>query len=310
MPIRTLPKDLQNKAIQELNEDPSKVQDQLKLIRTWAAGQAHLKLSSDDQWLLNFLRRCKFDLDVAKERIDDFLTLKSSSPELFQNRDPFSPEIQELLNMGIYLPLHKSVDASEPRVMLCRLPEELVDFEEFDMETAVKLMLMVADISLKDDDSFSICGGIIVIDAAGLAMQHILEGTSVAKKFYSCLKTAYSLEPQSVHVLNAPPFVLSVFNAYKSMLSAEKIAKLHIYDDDNIDELKESIPSSILPEEYGGSCGSVQDLAAEIKKKVESHKDWYLDDAQYCTDETKRVGGKPAREVFGSTSLSGIAELD
>lgn len=43
-------------------------------------------------------------------------------------------------------------------------------------------------------------------------------------------------------------------------------------------------------------------VTAEWKKKVENYKDWFLEDAKYCSDETKRIG-----EPLTSDCMFGIA---
>lgn len=41
-------------------------------------------------------------------------------------------------------------------------------------------------------------------------------------------------------------------------------------------------------------------FVVEWKKKVESYKDWFLEDARYYSDESKRPGKpKTTSEVFG-----------
>lgn len=53
---------------------------------------------SDDQWILAFLRGCKFSLERTKEKIDAYYTIKSALPEFFKNRDPMAPVAQDILN--------------------------------------------------------------------------------------------------------------------------------------------------------------------------------------------------------------------
>lgn len=55
---------------------------------------------SGDNLLLSFLRGSKFSLERTKEKIDFFHTYKTLVPELFSSRDPFSPEMQRILDEG------------------------------------------------------------------------------------------------------------------------------------------------------------------------------------------------------------------
>lgn len=51
----------------------------------------------DDLWILNFLRGCKFSYQKTKEKIELFQRIRAATPQIFQNRDPFLPELQEIL---------------------------------------------------------------------------------------------------------------------------------------------------------------------------------------------------------------------
>lgn len=52
----------------------------------------------EDQWLLNHIRGCKFSLQQAKQQYNLYCMMQLTAPEFFENRNPFHPEIQEILN--------------------------------------------------------------------------------------------------------------------------------------------------------------------------------------------------------------------
>ena len=55
---------------------------------------------ADSQWLITFLRGCKFSLERTKEKLDMFYTLRTAVPEFFNNRDPMLPLMQKILQLG------------------------------------------------------------------------------------------------------------------------------------------------------------------------------------------------------------------
>ncbi|XP_049942692.1 retinol-binding protein pinta-like [Schistocerca serialis cubense] len=98
MSYRQISPELQAIAQKNLNEDPKRRDEDIKHIKEWLKKQPHLKARDDDQWILTFLRGCKFSLEKTKHKLDMFYTMRSALPEIFINRDPFSPIAQKYLN--------------------------------------------------------------------------------------------------------------------------------------------------------------------------------------------------------------------
>ena len=63
----------------------------------------------------------------------------------------------------------------------------------------------------------------------------------------------------------------------------------------------EMIPKDVLTEEYGGTDGKTQDILNEWENKLIAHRDFFMEEEKYGTDESKRPG-KP----MNSDSLFGI----
>lgn len=98
--VRPLSDELQKKAISELNEVPERVQSDIEGLRDWIKKSTHLRGRTDDQFLLFFLRGCKFSLEKAKQKYDLYYTVRSGLPEIVAKRDPTSESILELLRLG------------------------------------------------------------------------------------------------------------------------------------------------------------------------------------------------------------------
>jgi hypothetical protein len=98
--IRPLSSELQKKAIEELNEDPNRIEKDLEAFREWIKKSPHLKGRTDDQFLITFLRGCKYSLERAKQKYDLFYTLKTHIPELRQKRDPLDKRTREIIKIG------------------------------------------------------------------------------------------------------------------------------------------------------------------------------------------------------------------
>lgn len=100
--IRPLDPALQKKAIDELFEDPERIEKDLETFRAWIKKSAHIKSKiDDDQFLVNFLRGCKYRMEVVKQKYDLYHTLKTHVPELTRNRDPMDDKVLGAIRQGV-----------------------------------------------------------------------------------------------------------------------------------------------------------------------------------------------------------------
>lgn len=98
--VRPLSAELAAKAKAELNENAKRVPDDLEALRSWVSKQEHITARTDDQFLIAFLRGCKYSLERAKEKLDTYYTVRSAIPEFFQQRDPTDAKLQEIIALG------------------------------------------------------------------------------------------------------------------------------------------------------------------------------------------------------------------
>lgn len=98
--IRPLSDELAKMAKSELNEVPSRIKEDIQQIRNWISKQPHLKPICNDQFLINFLRGCKYSLERTKQKIDKYFTIKTTMPEIFSDRDPTDPNLLKIIRLG------------------------------------------------------------------------------------------------------------------------------------------------------------------------------------------------------------------
>lgn len=98
--IRVLSPELQKVACDQLFEDPAIIPESLKVLKDWIGKSPHLRARTDDQFLVMFLRCCKYSIEKAKSKIDLFYTLRTHTPEWIQDRDPKKIRLGEILRLG------------------------------------------------------------------------------------------------------------------------------------------------------------------------------------------------------------------
>lgn len=98
--IRPLDPALQLVALQELGEDANRIEESLTAFREWIKKVPHLKARTDDQFLVTFLRGCKYSMEKAKQKLDMFYTLRTHIPELMLDRDPLDQKLRAIIKLG------------------------------------------------------------------------------------------------------------------------------------------------------------------------------------------------------------------
>ncbi|XP_018027682.1 alpha-tocopherol transfer protein-like isoform X4 [Hyalella azteca] len=295
--VCTLSPELQQQAKDELNEDPARRQEDIDAIRKWLKKQPHINARMDDWNILRFLRGCKFSLERTKEKMDMFYTCKTAVPEWFANRDPDEPKMRELLQMGVFLPL-PTPHPNGTILILGRMGA--YDAHKNSMDDVTKAALLILDIMSDECEQMSIAGLAEIIDCSGMTGAHVLQMTpALAKKSLVLMQDGYPMRPKALHYINTPAAFDTVFNIFKSFMKEKMKKRIHIHGSD-LSSLHKHIPPSLLPKEYGGTNGTVEDITRHWLKRVEARKQWLKEDEQYKVDESKRPGKpKTSSDLFG-----------
>lgn len=104
------------------NEDDlieKKEQLQVQELSDWLDANPHINGCKAYDSLHFFLRTCKFDVERAKSKLKTFYQMRAERTEWFDNCDPMLPEIQELLTLGVFLPVD-GVDEQQRKVVIIR----------------------------------------------------------------------------------------------------------------------------------------------------------------------------------------------
>ena len=98
--LRTLHNELAKVAIDEINEVPNRIESDLESLKSWLKHTPHLKTRTDDQFLLAFLRGCKYSLEKTKHKLDLFYSVRQNTPEVIRNRDPNNQYLMGMIRQG------------------------------------------------------------------------------------------------------------------------------------------------------------------------------------------------------------------
>ncbi|KAJ0181738.1 hypothetical protein K1T71_002460 [Dendrolimus kikuchii] len=306
--IRPLSPALAAKASAELNEDPRRVPDDIQHLKDWLAKQPHLKARTDDQWLLCFLRGCKFSLERTKEKLDLFYSLRSTAPEMYCIKHT-DAKFDEILSLGAIITLPKVAAPDAPRVTLIRAGQ--YDPDKYSIFDIMAVSNILQKIILMEDDNAVVAGSVGILDLENVTMGHFLQMTPMTmKKMVVASQDAMPFRMKGTHYLNTPTGFETVFNAMKGLLNEKNRNRLYVHNK-NYDAMYQYISKDILPTEYGGNGGSINDILAYWKNKVKEYSAFLEEDMQFGTDESKRPGKpKTAEDIFGAEGSFRKLEFD
>nr|XP_045595420.1 alpha-tocopherol transfer protein-like isoform X2 [Procambarus clarkii] len=295
--VCTLSKELQQRAKEEINEDPARRAADIEHIRDWLKHQPHIRARTDDWTILRFLRGCKFSLQRTKEKLDMFYTCKSLCPEWYKNRDPQDKKMRAILELGLVLPLNgRSVRGS--RVILARPASR--DPNTTDVTDVARTIFLMLDLLFDEDESASITGVEIVIDVSTMTFQHAAQiKPTVIKMIATIIQEGYPMRPKGLNYINTPAAFDTVFNIFKSFMKEKMKKRVHLHGND-LESLHRQVPKEVLPVEYGGTNGTVEEITKYWLERVDARRDWLLEDEKYGVDESKRPGkAKTSADLFG-----------
>ncbi|KAB0797243.1 hypothetical protein PPYR_08237 [Photinus pyralis] len=282
--IRPLSKELDDKAAKEINEDPKRIKETLKMFHEWIKKQPHLNVRNDDQHLITFLRGCKWSLQLAKQKIDYFYTIRTLLPDLFRGRDATSQEIQLLLKSGCITLLPNEEGYIGPKTFLVTFNTDLPFL------ALIRAIFMSIEILMKEDDNSIISGFQIITDYKLLTPGYMLQFTpALVKKCAICMENMYPLRMKGHIGINVPKGLVVIYNNFARPFFSDKLKeRVYLFTESNWKENVSRDIQSVLPQEYGGDNPSLTHLADQWAQKVMSYRDWFLEDDGYGCDETRR----------------------
>lgn len=256
-----------------LNETDENRLDSIENIKVWLIENPDICAKVDNLSILAFLRGCKFDLDRTKQKIQNYYKMRRDIPEWFLNRDPLLPEIQELIRIGVFVPLQKL--HHNKHVVIIRTAAH--DPKKYKQDDVFKTGKMILDILGHENEILQIFGIIAIFDMKGVSLAHAKQLTfgRIKKAVYAWQN--YHCRPKQLEFINAPVYINVVLNIFKSFMSEKLKGRVRVHFS-GVNTLHDVVDKSILPVEYGGSDGSIDDLINLWCKKTIDYRDWFKEE--------------------------------
>lgn len=243
----------------------------LQKIYEWLDENPNINACRDENHLTFFLRSCKYDLEKTKKKIKIFYIMRAERTEWFANRDPFLPEIQELLNIGVFLPLEER-DEHNRQVVIIRTSAH--NPKVHSQNDVFKVSKMILDLLLRSEPNVSSVGIVAIFDMDGVQLAHALALNPKLIKRSVDSWQVYPCKPKMLEFVNAPTHVNFVLNTFRLFMTAKM--KSRVFVRKGTSEVK-----AILPKDLGGSGPSYEELAMKWKAEVERNAEYFAEYEKY-----------------------------
>jgi hypothetical protein len=163
------------------------------------------------------------------------------------------------------------------------------DFHLTNVADLFKLLTMMADVRLHAE-KFGVAGDVYILDAAAtsLTRQFLKMSPVLLKKFFVCVQEAYPVKIKEVHVVNAGPVVEMIMAVVRPLLKEKLRSRIHLHS--RLESLHQFVPKDLLPEEYGGSAGRLEEVKENWTMTLEEYGGWFKEQEGVRADETRRPG--------------------
>jgi uncharacterized protein (DUF2267 family) len=146
------------------------------------------------------------------------------------------------------------------------------DVNKINFDDAIKAFYMVADIRLACVDEVWADGEVPIFDMSHTSWRHVTKVVlSTMRLFMKYNQEAHPVTVRQVHIVNCNSMLNTVLAVLKPMMKAEVAAYIHTHLP-NSETLFDFVPREVIPAEYGGKAGPIEEIRKFTLEYLESYR--------------------------------------
>ncbi|XP_073942087.1 alpha-tocopherol transfer protein-like [Choristoneura fumiferana] len=236
-------------ARRELRETPEVTEPAITELRRLLAADKDLHVPLENEnWLVRFLRPCKFYPESAYELIKRYYAFKVKYSKHYDGLMP-SKE-QNIFNQDI-LTVLPTRDQHGRRILVSELGKRWKP-SKCSLDEAFKGCVLFLEAAMMEPVS-QICGAVVIMDMEGLSLTQVWQFTpQYAKRLLDWLQESIPLRVKGLFVVNQPYLFNMIFQLFKPFLK-EKLRSRLVFIGKDWEKLHQYVGAKCLPEAYGGT---------------------------------------------------------
>uniref|UniRef100_A0A6M2DRK2 Putative phosphatidylinositol transfer protein sec14 n=1 Tax=Xenopsylla cheopis TaxID=163159 RepID=A0A6M2DRK2_XENCH len=235
-------------ARKELRETPDIRRDCIQELRALLKEEEDLHCPLDnEQWLVRFLRPCKFYPESARDMIKRYYSFKVKHANVY---DGLIPSGEKNVFQQNILTVFPNRDQLGRRILLLELGKKW-KHNKCSLDEVFKGAVMFLEAAMLEPET-QVCGAVVIFDMDGLSMQQVWQFTPpFAKRIVDWLQDSVPLRIKGIHIVNQPYIFNMVFQLFKPFLR-DKLKSRIIFHGTDRKSLHQHISAKCLPDCYGG----------------------------------------------------------
>ncbi|XP_015592326.1 alpha-tocopherol transfer protein-like [Cephus cinctus] len=236
-----------NKARTELREIPEVVDTSLRELREYIRGEPGLVVPEEEEYLIKFLRPCKWYAKSAFELMKRFYKYRLSHPRICEGLVPSKEKA--IFISGILTPLPLRCNSGE-RILLLESGRKWKP-KEISLEQIFKGVMLALEAAMAEPTT-QVAGVRVILDMDGLSLSQVTYFTpSFASAVLEWVQKCLPCRLKGVHIVNQPYIFNMVFAIFKPFFQEKLRKRLHFHGSDRA-SLLSFIDAKALPTQYGG----------------------------------------------------------
>ncbi|KAM7351892.1 alpha-tocopherol transfer protein-like [Cochliomyia hominivorax] len=237
------------KALKELRETPENIENGLRELKKLLKDETDLNIPrTNDEWLIKFLRVCKFYPESARDLIKRHYNVRRKYEEITKVLVPSKLKLVFDANLVTILPQR---DQHGRRIIVSQAGKHW-NYKKIHRDILYAAGTLCTDL-LQLEPETQINGLIYILDLQGLSFLQTFEFNPYAvKRILDYLQGNVPLRIKSFHIVNQPNIFQPIYAAAKPFFSKKHGSRIVLHGT-NYKSLHEHISPDCLPECYGGN---------------------------------------------------------
>jgi len=236
-------------AEKELRETPEIKKKAIEELRSLLQEDTDLYIPIDnDDWIVRFLRPCKFYPESARKLIRNYYQFKEKHHDVYEDLIPSNEANIFKHNILVVVP---NRDQLGRRILLLELGKRW-KHKEVSLDEVFKGCVIFLEAATLEPET-QVHGAEVIFDMDGLSLQQTWQFTpGFAKRIVDWLQDSVPMRIKGIHIVNQPKIFQIVFALFKPFLR-EKLRNRIYFHGSDLASLHKHIAPSALPPTYGGT---------------------------------------------------------